>query len=250
MFEIYLQFFISFEASGHMASDSSPVVVLRCLTPNDLLPINRNIVLPQVGRTIVKNGMHAFVMNLWHSFFSFNSCADSMDQAKTRLDAPLSRAWNRVICKSFKHYFPELLGTLQAGDYRKVKAYSKWLRSNDAMLSNGAMNQNMHTFREHIRNTSIIQETQYSDDFSCSPTTNSPFPFGCGNVQSTTNTSSPFIYDCDNLGTATSAYPFEKAPHFNLGNIMNSIEDTNTLSNTSFDNPDDDSVRCYKRHKH
>lgn len=243
--EIYLQFFISFEDSSRITADSSPVVVLRCLTPNSLLPINRNIVLPQVGRTIVKGGMSVFVMNLWHSFFSIGASINATGTGPSKLDPRLSRAWNRVICRSFKHYFPDLVGTLRAGDYRTIKAYSKWIRNNDSQLSKSAMNQSMHMFREHIRNASILQQTHYND-------VNGTFPAAMQNKSA--DVASSFSYDCDNLGCTTSAYPFEMTSKFNLGTIMNSIEDTaNTASNqydVDIENMHDDSTPSYKRHKH
>ena len=126
--EIYIQLYISDSNKIDRALHEESTVIIRCLTPNNLLPINRNISLSHLSNIIVQEGIHTFIMNLWNTFFTETISYEPANGTKI-INASTSRIWNRIICKNFKYYFPELIGCLQSGDYRTIRTYSKWLKT-------------------------------------------------------------------------------------------------------------------------
>ncbi|SMN19574.1 similar to Saccharomyces cerevisiae YBR165W UBS1 Ubiquitin-conjugating enzyme suppressor that functions as a general positive regulator of Cdc34p activity [Maudiozyma saulgeensis] len=126
--EIYIQLYITDGKRSEKESYDQPTVIIRCLTPNNLLPLNRNVSLSHLSHIIMDEGTNTFIMNLWHTFFTTTYTSDSKFHTKV-INASTSHIWNRIMCRSFKLHFPELVGSLQTGDYRTVKAYSKWLRT-------------------------------------------------------------------------------------------------------------------------
>lgn len=115
--ELYMKLYIG--------NEDEPTIILRCSTPNEVFPINRNISLTHLNYSLMDHGFISFVQQVWKLFFGNNN--NKMDENTKRegIKPRLFFAWNRIICKDFKIYFPELLGNLAPGDYEMVKSYSK-----------------------------------------------------------------------------------------------------------------------------
>lgn len=110
--ELYVKLFIG--------PEEDPTIIMKCLTPNDLYPTNRNISLTHLNCVLVDCGLMPFLNHVWRHFFekcTVGRCLTDCDKSK------FTHAWNRIICKEFKTQFPELLGSLVPGDYQMVKSY-------------------------------------------------------------------------------------------------------------------------------
>lgn len=105
--ELYLKLLIG--------SEEEPAIILKCLTPNELYPTNRNISLTHLNCLLIYRGLTPFLQHIWRHFFEKSAVEVSSEKSR------LTIAWNRIICKDFKNLFPELLGTLAPGDYQLVK---------------------------------------------------------------------------------------------------------------------------------
>lgn len=111
--ELYLRLFVGCE--------DEPSIVIRCLTPNDRFPINRNISFTHLNYLLVEYGLIPFLQQIWRLFFENSGMAMAPIAQGTRFHF----AWNRIVCRDFKLNFPELVGTLASGDYEMVKSYCK-----------------------------------------------------------------------------------------------------------------------------
>ncbi|KAG0667825.1 hypothetical protein C6P45_005326 [Maudiozyma exigua] len=181
-------------------------VIIRCLTPNNLLPINKNISLSHLSNIIVEEGIHTFIMNLWHTFFTERLAYQDTNNAKI-INASTSRIWNRIMCKNFKYYFPELIGCLQPGDYRTIRTYSKWLKtvhpSYCGLYPNNNISINTDTFQNLIYQHSIDNHNNNNS----SSTNNCCLPNG-GFVCDTNNQKNPNM--CNPFQTNKNSYPFDQ----------------------------------------
>ncbi|CAL9731215.1 ubiquitin-conjugating enzyme suppressor 1 [Monosporozyma unispora] len=116
-------------------SMNNQIIIARCLTPCDNFPFNKNIPLTHLFPTLKEHGFHLFVIKLWYICFGRNedsnedsptsNCPDHITNSHV---SRMLKAWNRIVYKDFKLYFPELVGFLQPGDYELVKALSKRLK--------------------------------------------------------------------------------------------------------------------------
>ncbi|CCF59245.1 hypothetical protein KAFR_0G02110 [Kazachstania africana CBS 2517] len=107
----------------NISSSHNIVILMRCLTPSSVFPINKNISLNHLSSYLLSKGFRPFLMELWHIFFD-NSHNISIENAR------LLHAWNRIMYKDFKLHFPFLMGNLRQGDYQMVKNLSKNLSNN------------------------------------------------------------------------------------------------------------------------
>ena len=154
--EIYIQLYIADGKRSEIEQYEQSAVIIRCLTPNNLLPINRNVSLSHLSHIIVDEGLNTFIMNLWHTFFATNYTSDNKFHS-TIINASMSHIWNRIMCRSFKIHFPDLVGILQSGDYRTIKSYSKWLRSVYPSHCGIYNNNNNNNNNNNSINTDIFQ---------------------------------------------------------------------------------------------
>lgn len=107
-------------------NEMDPAIIMRCLTPNILFPINRNVSLSHWNFILNENGFHGLIQKIWRSFF-YESEAPSSYLSNFRL----LRAWNRIMYREFKKLFPELIGSLQQGDYEMVRTLAKKINDNN-----------------------------------------------------------------------------------------------------------------------
>lgn len=154
--EIYMQLFIADDNEHSNRNSGNHIIVLRSLTPNCLLPINKNISLTHLSHILIDEDLNTFIMNIWHTFFGSTTYKDNRNNNSDIINSSTSRAWNRIMCKDFKYQFPELLGSLQPGDYQSIKTYSKWLNSTNIFNYNpSTSNYNTDTFYQIIFNHSL-----------------------------------------------------------------------------------------------
>lgn len=107
-------------------------ILLRCLTPSDFFPFNKNINISYLSNELAKNGLNQFILKIWDLLFnttSFNQYQYDSNGSNIKRLSHLLKAWNRIMCKDFKILFPELTGYLMPGDYEWVKNLSKRLNS-------------------------------------------------------------------------------------------------------------------------
>ena len=114
------------------------VLIVRCLTPYDSIPFNRNIDMSYLFPIFKEQGLYQLMLKIWHVCFgqqnnyknsTFDSQNDNINISNSnQYVVRMLRAWNRIMYKDFKIYFPELVGFLQPGDYESVKALSKRLK--------------------------------------------------------------------------------------------------------------------------
>lgn len=100
-----------------LASDDNCVIILKCMTPNGVFPLHRNVSLTHLQQLLVQE--HGFLKLIEHISILIFSNKDSF-----RYSGRLCYAWNRIMCKDFLRVFPELHGCLQQGDFQLVKKYS------------------------------------------------------------------------------------------------------------------------------
>lgn len=112
------------------------VLIARCLTPCDNFPFNQNIHLSYLYPGLKEHGFYYLIERLWCICFEHTDNSNTTPNSpfnKEKKKAEISnehivrmlRAWNRIIYKDFKSYFPELVGFLQPGDYESVKSLSQ-----------------------------------------------------------------------------------------------------------------------------
>ncbi|QLL30881.1 hypothetical protein HG536_0A06960 [Torulaspora globosa] len=110
--EIYGKLFIG--------TEDEPAIILRCLTPNEVYPTNRSVSLTHLNCILLDRGLVPFLQQVWGLFFAKDrGDSDMTDYDRSRL----TFAWNRIINRDFKRFFPELVGNLAPGDYQMVKAH-------------------------------------------------------------------------------------------------------------------------------
>lgn len=120
--EVYIVLYIA----DNNNDPNNLVIFMRCLTPNDFCPMNKNISLNHLSLILRNHGFNGLIMKIWHTFF------DSIDSdSNVCNNSRVLRAWNRIMYKDFKLHFPEIVGTLQTGDYQIVKGLARNLSSSN-----------------------------------------------------------------------------------------------------------------------
>ena len=198
--EIYIQLYISDSNKLDRTLHEESTVIIRCLTPNNLLPINRNISLSHLSNIIVQEGIHTFIMNLWHTFFTETINYEDTNNLQI-INASTSRIWNRIICKNFKYYFPELIGCLQSGDYRTIRTYSKWLKNVHPSYC-GLYPKNNNCINTDTFQNLIYQHSIDNHNNNITTSTNNTFPCDTNN-QKNPNMCNPFHIN-------NNSYPFDQ----------------------------------------
>ena len=121
--------------NGYYSSSSSPVIMLRCMTPNSSLVLHRNVSLGHWSSVLLKEGLISFVRRIHTSFFApikrtlCDYDNNSVKHHNIQFLSHLLKAWNCIMCKDYKVYFPELVTLLQPGDYQRVRDLARWLQS-------------------------------------------------------------------------------------------------------------------------
>lgn len=169
------------------------IIIARCLTPCDNFPFDKNIPLTHLFPILKEHGFHVFIMKLWYICFSNNDynnkecCFTSTFQEKNSNDrvARMLKAWNRIMYKDFKLYFPELVGYLLPGDYQSVKSLSK--RLNDSKYGTLPFSKNNYN---HSPNTSQLETVSTSHPLNIPDNIYTPDLF-CTNK----------TYTCDNIAS-------------------------------------------------
>ncbi|KAH7584984.1 Ubiquitin-conjugating enzyme suppressor 1 [Nakaseomyces glabratus] len=105
----------------HQLENDNSIIVMKCLTPNNKLPINRNVSLTHLQNLLLLE--HGFVKLIDHIWGMFFRTTDTLMNNNTQINSRLCYSWNRIVCKDFVRVFPELCGLLQEGDYDLVKSY-------------------------------------------------------------------------------------------------------------------------------
>lgn len=114
-----------------VSGDDSCVIVLKCMTPNGVFPLHRNVSLTHLQQLLAQeHGFIRLVEHIWTMVFARES---------VRCGGRLCYAWNRVMCRDFLRVFPELHGSLQDGDYQLVKSYA----ARNGAGSTGSIAQNL-----------------------------------------------------------------------------------------------------------
>ncbi|CAI4058959.1 hypothetical protein N7582_001251 [Saccharomyces uvarum] len=114
--EMYLLLYIA-------GDDQDPYIIMKCLSPNSCFPINRTISMTHLNYLLLRDlGFQELLSHIWQPFFHTQPIDDLQFSSSM---VKFNKAWNRIIYKDFKSYFPELIGTLQPGDYAIVKSYTK-----------------------------------------------------------------------------------------------------------------------------
>lgn len=109
--EVYLMCLI--KDSDHL--NEQPIILMRCLTPNQMFPLDMNICLDYMSPIIMVNGLFGFVDHLRRYLFD----------KKEFEDGDLMKGWNRTVCKDFKWMFPMLVDRfpLLPSSLKKVEDY-------------------------------------------------------------------------------------------------------------------------------
>ncbi|EJS44768.1 ubs1p [Saccharomyces arboricola H-6] len=114
--EVYLLLYIG-------GNDQDPYIIMKCLSPNSCFPINRTVSMTHLNYLLLKDlGLQDLLSHIWQPFFHVQTVDDIRYSPSV---VKFNKAWNRIIYKDFKSYFPELIGTLQPGDYAIIKSYIK-----------------------------------------------------------------------------------------------------------------------------
>ncbi|CUS23926.1 LAQU0S12e03136g1_1 [Lachancea quebecensis] len=124
--EIYGMFFVG-------GSDTEPVVLMRCFTPNACFPVNKTVSLSHLAPLLLGQGLSAFLEHLqraleyadnsiakesgtvnsgWHNAYFTNAAGTTggviiNSQPVGNVDR-FTRAWNRIMLREFKLQFPAL----------------------------------------------------------------------------------------------------------------------------------------------
>ncbi|CAI4273343.1 BBM_1a_G0003540.mRNA.1.CDS.1 [Saccharomyces cerevisiae] len=153
--EVYLLLYIG-------GNDQDPYIIMKCLSPNCCFPINRTVSMTHLNYLLLKDlGLQDLLFHIWQPLFHIQATEDLQYSPST---VKFNRAWNRIIYKDFKSYFPELIGTLQPGDYSIVKSYSK--NHNISNSNGGSVNEFMSSYNAQ-------SHTFHAQDNSKNPYTNS-----------------------------------------------------------------------------
>ncbi|CEP61983.1 Ubs1p LALA0_S04e05072g [Lachancea lanzarotensis] len=79
-------------------SDTEPVLVMRCFTPNACFPANQNVSLTHLAPLLLTQGLVGFMEQLCRM----------VDHTPGANDVRFTRTWNRTMIKDFKTHFPQL----------------------------------------------------------------------------------------------------------------------------------------------
>lgn len=205
----------------------SEVLLVRCLTPYDNIPFNRNINLSYLFPIFKEHGLHQLILKIWNICFGQQNnykklTSDAKDSnidisSNTQYVTRMLRAWNRIMYKDFKIYFPELVGFLQPGDYESVKALSKRLKDYkygglfQNQLKGNKNSSTEYSLEEEVPNITTVNMHTYDNN---------------SNIFSPNN-----LYTCDNIISL-------KRKKLNLEDIgYNNIDKSNN-SNTTGDDSD------------
>lgn len=205
----------------------SEVLLVRCLTPYDNIPFNRNINLSYLFPIFKEHGLHQLILKIWNICFGQQNnykklTSDAKDSnidisRNTQYVTRMLRAWNRIMYKDFKIYFPELVGFLQPGDYESVKALSKRLKDYkygglfQNQLKGNKNSSTEYSLEEEVPNITTVNMHTYDNN---------------SNIFSPNN-----LYTCDNIISL-------KRKKLNLEDIgYNNIDKSNN-SNTTGDDSD------------
>ncbi|SCU92031.1 LAMI_0E08438g1_1 [Lachancea mirantina] len=82
----------------------NPVIVMRCSTPNETFPLNRNVSLTHLGSVVLISGLTGLLEHVKQRVWS----RMNLSTEPGVFDWRLTRAWNRVMVKDFKQVFPDL----------------------------------------------------------------------------------------------------------------------------------------------
>lgn len=134
--ELYFVLFINYNNVSN-ANPNEYNLVLRCLTANPIFPINKPVSIQHLSPILKSHGFVGFLKYIWQSIYApLQDCsANNSDNNAIKGWSQMCYIWNRVMCKTFKVHFPELLGTLQQGDYSRIKEFYKRLRVNEPSIS-------------------------------------------------------------------------------------------------------------------
>ncbi|CAI4055660.1 hypothetical protein SKDZ_02G2740 [Saccharomyces kudriavzevii ZP591] len=114
--EVYVLLYIG-------GSDQDPYIIMKCLSPNSCFPINRTVSMTHLNYLLSKDlGLQEILSHIWQPLFHNQTMEDLQFSPSV---VKFNKAWNRIIYRDFKSYFPELTGTLQPGDYAIVRTYTK-----------------------------------------------------------------------------------------------------------------------------
>ena len=203
----------------------SEVLLVRCLTPYDNIPFNRNINLSYLFPIFKEHGLHQLILKIWNICFGQQNnykklTSDAKDSnidisSNTQYVTRMLRAWNRIMYKDFKIYFPELVGFLQPGDYESVKALSKRLKDYkygglfQNQLKGNKNSSTEYSLEEEVPNITTVNMHTYDNN---------------SNIFSPNN-----LYTCDNIISL-------KRKKVNLEDIgYNNIDKSNNSNTTGDD---------------
>lgn len=203
----------------------SEVLLVRCLTPYDNIPFNRNINLSYLFPIFKEHGLHQLILKIWNICFGQQNnykklTSDAKDSnidisRNTQYVTRMLRAWNRIMYKDFKIYFPELVGFLQPGDYESVKALSKRLKDYkygglfQNQLKGNKNSSTEYSLEEEVPNITTVNMHTYDNN---------------SNIFSPNN-----LYTCDNIISL-------KRKKLNLEDIgYNNIDKSNNSNTTGDD---------------
>ena len=144
--EVYLLLYIG-------GVDQDPYIIMKCLSPNSCFPMNRTVSMTHLNHLLLKDlGLQDLLSHIWQPLFHIQLTGDLQ---YTPSVVKFNKAWNRIIYKDFKSYFPELTGTLQSGDYSIVKSYIK---------NHSISNSNSNTVHEFISFYNAQNHSFHSQD--------------------------------------------------------------------------------------
>ncbi|CCH59269.1 hypothetical protein TBLA_0B04320 [Henningerozyma blattae CBS 6284] len=192
--EIYLVLYINidelrdikrnnFNSHGHAFNNNgvnSNSIIMRCITPNLICPINKNISVTHLRVLLKENGFNGLIHFLWSKFFDPINDTRFCTNNNIQKLCKLGYIWNRTMSRSFRSLFPEIIGTLQQGDYLFVKEYSKRLRmdiNNDIFGTCNVSTDYNNDINTSTMNTSIeipCLSTNPSDILACDSTPSQP----------------------------------------------------------------------------
>ena len=139
--EVYLLLYIG-------GNNQDPYIIMKCLSPNSCFPINRTVSMTHLNYLLSKDlGLQDLLSHIWQPLFHIQATEDLQYSPSM---VKFNKAWNRIIYKDFKSYFPELIGTLQPGDYSIVKSYSKNLNISNS--NSNSVNEFMSFYNSQSHN--------------------------------------------------------------------------------------------------
>ena len=147
--EVYMIVFIG---GSNNSSDKEPSIIIKCMTPNCSFALNRNISLTHYSHILLSSGFLGIIQKIWQLLFVQPNVnitnnignIESNGLGCLSVDKKLMHCWNRVICKTFRMQFPELLGTLEEGDHKIAKEHlQKYHKSNDVFSNQMQLNKSL-----------------------------------------------------------------------------------------------------------